>query len=445
MRKLVFLILIIPLLIPKASYGQTSKHIVIISIDGFRPDFYLDPSWGMVNLRIMMKEGVYAKGVNSVFPSLTFPNHTSIVTGVPPAEHGVFYNVRYNPTRTNREFYWYYKAIKSPTLWDAVHKVGLTSASVNWPVSVGAPIDYNIPAIKKPGMSQIEATIPYCTPEGLLKEVQNFATGKLENEDFDKKKDYLMQDQTMARIGGYLIRKYKPTLTTIHLSCVDHFEHREGRDGDMVRRAVSGADLAIRTIVESIERAGISEKTAIIVTGDHGHVNTNTVIRPNVWLSKAGLITDLKTDNWEAQFNSAGGSAFLYLKDPKDSTTLAKVESVITALPNRIKRLFRIIDKDLLGRIGADPRAALSLSAVKGFAFSNGLTGSAFGTANGATHGHFPNFSEIQTGFVAYGAGIKKNRVIPEMDIIDIAPMVAYLLGIDFPSADGILIKGALE
>src|SRR5699024_5031395 len=149
---------------------------------------------------IMMKEGTYAKGVNSVFPSLTFPNHTSMITGVPPADHGIYYNVRYNPKRNHREFNWYYKEIKSPTLWDAVHEKGMTSASVNWPVSVGAPIDYNIPAIKSSGKSQIETTIPYCTPKGLLKEVQKYATGKLEDEDFDKKKNYIMQDQTMARI-----------------------------------------------------------------------------------------------------------------------------------------------------------------------------------------------------------------------------------------------------
>src|SRR5699024_2204228 len=298
--------------------AQVAKHVVLISIDGFRPDFYMDPSWGMVNLRIEMKKGIYAKGVNSVFPSLTLPSHTSMVTGVPPAEHGIYYNSPFRPGRSSSEWFWYFKAIQAPTLWEAVDSAGMTTASVNWPVTVGAPIDYNVPVIKKSGMTQLAATIPYCTPKGLMKEIQEEATGKIDPIAFTKKGNYIVQDQTMARIGAYLIRKYKPAFTTIHLSVVDHFEHKEGRDGPMVRRSVSGADRAVRTIVESIKRAGILKNTAIIVTGDHGHVDKFTLISPNVWLTNAGLITDIKKGEWKAQFKTAGGSAFLMLKDPKD-------------------------------------------------------------------------------------------------------------------------------
>src|SRR5690606_36956041 len=125
--------------------------------------------------------------------------------------------------------------------------------------------------------------------------------------DFSIQGDYLVQDQTMARIAAYLIREYKPNWITVHLSSVDHFEHKEGRDGNMVRRSVSGADREIRTIIESIERAGIMDSTAVIITGDHGHVNIHTAISPNLWLMKAGLLTDLKTDNWKAQFKTASG------------------------------------------------------------------------------------------------------------------------------------------
>ncbi len=445
MRKWFFAILIIPLLISKLSFSQQSKHVVIISIDGLRPEFYLDPSWGMVNLRIDMKKGVYAKGVNSVFPSLTFPSHTSIMTGVLPAKHGIYYNVPFNPEKGAVDLNWYYDAIQSPTLWDAVREAGMISASVYWPVSVGAPIDYNVPAFKKKGTSQLTATIPYCTPEDLLIEVERFATGKLTEIDFAKKKNYLAQDQTMARIGAYLIQKYKPALTTIHISCVDHFEHVQGTDGDMVKRAVAGADRAIRTIVESLERAGILESTTVIVTGDHGHVNKHTAICPNVWLKEAGLIGNQEGGDWKAQFYSAGGATFLYLKNPGDSATLSEVRAIIQALPVGVKRCFRVIDKRELISSGADPHAVLALTANKGIAFSNASEGDALLSTHGSGHGYFPDFPEIQTGFVAFGAGIKGRSVIPEMDVIDIAPMVAYLLGIDFPSADGLLIKGALQ
>ena len=324
--------------------AQKSKHIILITVDGLRPEFYLDPSWGMVNLNIMKQEGAYAVGVNSVFPSATLPAHTSIVTGVPPAKHGIYYNSAFDKQRTSDEWYWYFDSIKTPTLWEAVQKSGMKSASVNWPVTAGAPIDYNVPVVKKKGITQLEATTPYCTPANLMEEIQREATGRLSNMDFSIQGDYLVQDQTMARIAAYLIRTYKPNFLTVHLSCVDHFEHKEGRDGKMVRRSVSGADREIRTIIESIERAGIMDNTTVIITGDHGHVDIHTSIIPNVWLINAGLLTDIKTDNWKAQFKTSGGSAFLHLKDPNDQATLKKVHELLGRLPKKERNLFHIVE-----------------------------------------------------------------------------------------------------
>ncbi|HLR38283.1 MAG TPA: ectonucleotide pyrophosphatase/phosphodiesterase [Chitinophagaceae bacterium] len=429
----------------EAVHAQPSKHVVLITIDGLRPEFYLDPSWGMVNLNIMKDEGVYAKGVNSVFPSLTLPAHTSLVTGLNPDKHGIYYNAPFRPTRNSNEWYWYYKDISTPTLWSIMEKEGMKTASVNWPVTIDAPIDYNIPVIKKKGQTQVETVKPYSTPAGLFEEVEREATGRLEDAEFSKIKDYIMQDQIMARIGAYLIREYKPAFTTIHLSVVDHFEHSEGRDGDMVRRAVSGVDRDIRTIVESIKRAGIEKNTTIIITGDHGHVNKHTIINPNVWLSEAGLIKDVKNDDWEAQFQVAGGSAFLYLKNPEDTITLTKVKNILKGLPKSERKFFRLINKKSLLDKGGDPNAVLALSTINGYAFGGAWTGDVYKPTHGATHGHFPDFKEIQTGFIAYGAGIRPGKYIDEMNLTDITPMIAYLLGLDFPSADGTLIRGVLK
>ncbi len=424
---------------------QNVKHVVLITIDGLRPEFYQDPSWGMVNLSIMAKEGVYAEGVNSVFPSSTLPAHTTLVTGVTPARHGIYYNSPFIPDRSSDEWYWYYSAIKAPTLWQAVETAGMQTASVNWPVAVGSPITYNVPVIKKKGVTQLAVTIPHITPPQLFEKIEAEATGKLTNTDFSIVDDYLVQDQTMARIGAYLIRTFKPNFITIHLTAVDHYQHKEGRDGNMVRRAVSGVDRDLRTIIESIERAGIKDSTAVIVTGDHGHVNTKTSIAPNVWLSKVGLITDIKTGAWKAQFKSAGGSAFLHLKDAADKVTLNKVKETISALPDSVKSLFKVIDVAEFKLSGGDPNAVLALGATPGISFSGSLTGEVFQPAGGSTHGHLPDFKEIQTGFVAYGRGIKKAAVVKQMNLTDIAPLVARLLGIKFLDVENKLAETIME
>src|ERR1700761_5831948 len=99
--------------------AQMAKHVVVITVDGFRQDFYLDSSWHAVHIRELMAAGPYAQGVNSVFPSMTYPSHTTIVTGVQPAKHGVYFNNMFEPNGPTGKMYWNDTSIKVPTLWGA--------------------------------------------------------------------------------------------------------------------------------------------------------------------------------------------------------------------------------------------------------------------------------------------------------------------------------------
>lgn len=422
------------------SIGQSARHVILITIDGFRPDFYLDPSWGAVNLRQLMAEGVYAKGVNSVFPSVTYPSHTTIITGAKPATHGIYFNNPFEPRGATGRWNWEFKTIKSPTLWEVVRKNGLTSASVFWPVSVGAPVDYNIPVIRpvEDNVGRFEIISRNAKPKGLLEELEKYATGELEA-------NAIQQDDNVARMASYLIEKYKPNLVTIHLVDVDHAEHVEGRNGKAVRKAVAVADRAVGVIIEAVDKAGIKENTDIIITGDHGFVNKHTRLYPNVWLAQAGLMGNIKEGEWKARFHPAGGSAFLHLKNKGDKKNLDKIKQLLSALPESQKKLFRVVDREELEKVGADPDAALALAAVPGIVFGGAAEGEQVRATNGGAHGYFPDFPEIQTGFIGYGLGFRKGAVIPVMKLEDIAPLVARLLNLDFKAPDGILYPGVLS
>ena len=106
--------------------------------------------------------------------------------------------------------------------------------------------------------------------------------------------------------------------------------------------------------------------------------------------------------------------------------------------------MFAVKDRNALDVAGADPNAALALAPVQGYAFNNAATGDFIRSASGGTHGFFPDFKEIETGFVVFGKGIKKGAVIPHMGLQDIAPLVAKLLKLDFPTADGVVYPGML-
>jgi len=404
-----------------------AKHVVLITIDGSRPDFYLDSSWHADNIRALMADGAYAMGVNSVFPSMTYPSHTTIVTGVQPAKHGIYYN-----TAPGDRVYWNDSSIKVPTIWGAATAEGLTVASLLWPVSADAPVAYDIPDIGSLGEKVREE---YSRPAGFIDTLRARVFGGAASIEYGR-------DVNVAKIAAYVIAKARPNLMTVHLFSVDHNEHMQGREGDRVRAAVRGADSAVGIIAGALKTADIWDSTVLIVTGDHGFMTVHTLVNPNVWLAQAGLITDLKNGQWRAMFYSVGGSSYLYVKDRE---ALSSVERILRDLPDTVARYVRVIDKKQLEKIGGNPEVALALSGLNGAAFGNAVSGDAVRPGHGGQHGYFPDFYEIRTGYVAHGPGIRKGAVIKEMDQRDQAAIVARLLGLDFPSADGKVPKGLLE
>ncbi len=388
----------------------------MITIDGSRPDFYLDSSWHADNIRALMAGGAYAEGVNSVFPSMTYPSHTTIVTGVQPAKHGIYYN-----TGPGERVYWNDSSIKVPTVWGAATAKGMTVAALLWPVSADAPVQYDIPDIGSLGEKVREQ---YSKPAGFVDELRAQVFGGAANIEYGR-------DVNVARIAAYVIAKARPNLMTIHLFSVDHNEHMQGREGDLVRAAVRGADSAVGIIVDAVKAAGIADSTVIIVTGDHGFMTVTKQVNPNVWLQRAGLITDLKQEQWRAMFYSVGGSSYLYVKDRE---ALLQVQHILRHLPDTVKQYLRVINRKELDKIGGNPEVALALSGLNGAGFGNATTGEVVRPGHGGQHGYFPDFYEIRTGWVAYGPGIRKGAVIKEMDQRDQAAIIARLLGLDFPS-----------
>jgi len=415
--------------------AQNAKHVIFVTIDGLRPDFYLGSEWHTPNLRALMKDGAYAEGVNSVFPSMTYPSHTTIVTGVQPAKHGIFYNNMFTPDGAPQQPYWQDSSIQVKTIWKAAKAKGMTVASLYWPVSANAPVDYNIPDIGSLGDTVCEQ---YSLPQGFYAEVKKEVFGGVDKIDAGK-------NQNVAKIAAYVIQKSKPGLMTIHLFSVDHAEHVTGRQGAEVQEAVADADEAVGIIMDALKAAGIWENTVLFIGGDHGFYDVKKTVSPNVWLKKAGMMDDLKSGDWKAQFNTSGGSAYLYLKDPSDKATVTKVKALLNAQPDSVKQYYRIISKEQLTKGGFNPNVAFAITGEHDAAFSSASTGEALKGGKGGTHGHFPDTKNIRTGLVAHGPGIRKGAVIEEMNLRDMTPVIVKLLGLSFPQVDGKIPAGLLK
>lgn len=410
------------------------RHVVVVTIDGFRPNFYLEDKWDTPNLKAIKDKGAHAYGVNSVFPSITYPSHTTIVTGVQPSSHGIFYNAMFEKdSATKGQIYWHFDQITSPTLWEITQDAGLKAASVNWPVSVGAPTVFNISDVGSKGQRVMEdstnpAGISTVLKQKVLNNVPSIKVGV---------------DKNVAAIAAWVIKTEKPNFMTVHLLGMDHAQHVHGRNGPEVEHTIVLADSAVGVIRKAIREAGIADNTLLIITGDHGFLDVNTTVSPNVWLKEWGLMED--ENSWKAKFHTAGGGAFLFLKDKDDKTTRNTVMAKLKALPDADKKYFQIVDRKKLNSIGADPNVALGLSGLNGAAFSARTNALAVEKGKGGTHGYFPDTRNIQTGFVAEGRGLKQQTRIQEMDLKDISAIVVEYLGLRMPSSKGKVPKNLFE
>jgi predicted AlkP superfamily pyrophosphatase or phosphodiesterase len=345
----------------------------------------------------------------------------------------------------------------------------MTTAAVQWPLSGMDAITYSVPEIfdiHHPG-DRITLTRHYATP-GLIDEIERNSTGVLDSSTLNE--DYFSVDDNSARMAGYIFRTKKPAFLAMHLVLVDGMEHEQGREGDSVRLALAVDDHAIGLMLEAILRSGAKDSTTIIIVGDHGFSDFHLVFRPNMLIQGIG-----------AKFVAAGGSAFLYptpiadVWPPDDSNRIDKhrqkrlqeiadqVTAALNKLPEDKRKLFRILDRAALDKMGADSAAILALAANPGLVFSGAVKAAAtvnngpgtqiqqnplegvFITAHGGHHGYDPNLPEMYTGFIAAGAGIQKGEQIMELSETDISPLVYALLGIEFKTPDGKLIPGILQ
>jgi predicted AlkP superfamily pyrophosphatase or phosphodiesterase len=368
-----------------------------------------------------------------------------MVTGVLPARHGIYYNSPFEPGGQTGRWYWEFETITARTIWEAVREAGGTTAAVNWPVTVGAPIDYNVPEVWSlvDGFGAVRAVREASTP-GLFEELEREATGVLS--DADMSPDWIGRQGRSGLAAAYLIETYRPTLTAIHLIAVDHFEHEDGRDSPMVRRALASADTAVGEMIDAARRAGIADRTVFVVTGDHGFFDVHSTLAPNVWLAETGLLeAQQDRGDWRAAFHTAAAAAFLHLRDPEDREAEARVRQRLAELPVSLRRLFRVIERAELDELGADPGAVLALSPVPGISMSSSANGPALRPGSGGTHGFHPDYPELHTGFVAAGEAIAAGRTVEIMGLVDVAPIIAAVLGLDMPEAEGTGYPGLLS
>lgn len=417
--------------------ADNSKYVILITIDGMHAGMVTDPEMPSPYLKMMKREGLFVDKVKGVPPTATYPSHTSIVTGALPVHHRIFYNSPFVFNKDSVVSYWYADSIKAPTIWQAAKESGLTTASLFWPVSTKSRwIDYNIPeywSVKRVA-NQLDFIKPVCTPSGILDELEQNAVGRLDHLTFGA--GSINRDARTAYMANYIMNKYHPNLMTIHLITTDYAQHATGMQSERTRMAVASVDHAIGLIVENLKQTHQMDSTTVIVCGDHGFSDISQAIAPNVWLTRAGLLSEKPGGDWKACFHGNGSVMFLYLRDSNDKKTLKKVENIIQNLPVETRSLFKVVSQKELTAMGGDPKVALALEPIAGISVSTNRTGADVLVKKGGSHGYFSGIDP--TCFMVYGCNVPdKGKELQTMRQIDIAPYVMHLLGVDYKFVDG--------
>src|ERR1700730_4849163 len=423
-----------------AQEQRQTPLLVMISVDGMRPDYVTgaDAHGAKIpQLRRLMKEGSYADGVVGVVPTVTYPSHTTLVTGVWPAKHGIFGNTTFDPLQKNYQgWYWYAEDIRVPTWWDLATRAGRTTASIQWPATVGAHITWNIPEFWRANTEDDAKLLRAVSTAGLLidadKEKGSYAGGIESSVEADERRSQYAQ---------WILEKKRPALLTLHLIALDHIEHDTGPFSPEAIAILERLDTGIGNVGATAELLAPG-RAYVAVVSDHGFAKTDTQLNLFPLFRQAKLLTadeKGKITNWRAMPWVNSAAAAIMLKNPADTATLQQVRELLAKLAaDPANGIDRILDADELHKAGGFSSASFFVSPKPGWKMGSTLDGPVLSkTKPGGTHGELPDLPDLHAAFFLVGPGVPEAHSLGIIDMRDVAPTLAHVVGLSLPSADG--------
>ncbi len=422
------------------------KKLIVLSVDSlFDEDMELLKT--LPNFGKLLKDGSYVEGgMRSVYPSLTYPAHASMITGTWPEDHGIFNNEHLDPGNPAPDWYWFHKDLKVDTILDVAHRQGLTTACVGWPcMGADSNVDYLV--------SEIWPENDKVDPRPILNSASSpnmLEPGGVLERHWHKlrKTTQPFMDHMMVGSACDIIRRYQPDILFIHLAHLDHTRHANGLHGTAVDHAIIDNDDWLGRLMEATMDAGIYENTNFAVVSDHGHLAVKQMFNPNVLFAEEGLIQldeQGQICHWDAYCNSASLSCQVVLRDPENLQIRQKVEQLLARMRMEPEYGVECVytkeevqrEQHLTGEFDYVMEGARFTS------FGNACTGSCITTPDNSnykfsvsSHGHLPH-KGAQPVFMMAGPDIRKGVVIQRRRIIDEAPTFARIFGFSLPDAKG--------
>ena len=392
--------------------------------------------------------GACVKTVKSCYPTITYPAHESISSGVYPDRHGITGNDVFYPEPSGRPWCWFHEYAKAKDIFSYAKEAGKTTAGVFWPVTGNHPdIDYLIDEYwtQGEGDDRRSAFIRSGSSPAVMKIVERYV------DDF-KERHHPTADIFVIKCAADIIREYSPDLIMIHPANIDGYRHHNGLFNPKVDEGIRETDEWLGMLCRAAEDAGQLENTDIVLLSDHGQLEIKRSIKLNVLLSDAGFLTvsDGKITDMKAYIRSSGMAAYCYVYDKAEKEN---VYAYLCHLKDEgIYGISEVIPEPLAReryRLGGEFDFVLETDGYTSFAegITRPLTASFSNDdyrLGRATHGYMPDKGP-QPVFYAKGPDFKPGAVLHRCDTVDEAPTFARILGTEIKDADGRVLTELLK
>jgi len=428
------------------------RYFIIVSFDALS-NRDLTTLEHLPGFRRLLKDASYSKKVFSVYPSNTYPCHSSISTGMYPMNHGVTSNTLLQINRKHPDWNWTRDRIKVDTFYDAALRKGYTTCALLWPVTGKSQITYNLPErfANRPWQNQVSVALSNGTPRFLLdieKRFRHLRNGIKQPE----------LDTFVEAVAHYTIKSKKPNVMMIHFVELDAMRHKYGYDSKEAHEALLSYDQKLTGIFRLLDEEDMMDKTTLFVLGDHDQIPVHTAVHMNSIFKDKGLLRTHgeKIVDYDAYAEGMDGSCYIHLKNPQDEALKMRVLEILERLKDRKDfGIEEIYSQEEAISFGASNHAAFMLEAKRGFFFSNdhrkpaqlkvNLKADGSDHHGKSTHGYHPEKENYQTVFFATGKGIKKNVEILSMSLIDEGPTFAHLMGTKLHDTDGRILHEIID
>ena len=365
--------------------------VILISVDGLHPD-YLER--GVSPTLARLKAEGASGPMRPSFPSVTFPNHYTLVTGKHPDNHGIVGNTMVddelgrfslgNAAAVTDRRWW----DQAEPIWVTAEKAGLTTGTMFWPGSEAA-----IQGVRPTYWTKFDQAMP--------------------------------GDARVDQVLAWLDRPEgeRPDFATLYFDIVDTAGHNHGPDADETTAALASVDGSIARLIAGLEARGLADDTVLIVVSDHGMAATSP---------ERVMVLDDIVDPTAVDIVYGGSVVFLNAAPGREADA-----SIAAALVKRHAHGECWTRQTIPARfvLGRNPRVTdFVCAADPGWLFA---TRARPVTREGGAHGYDNQAPEMAAVFIAHGLGIARGVSVSDLDSVDVQPLLGRLLGLSVPPGDG--------